>query len=116
MVRKYRPHIPESLGELMDQFTSMLLESPTFLDKSGYFPEQNLENSVGALTEGLGRLRPELGDDLYRKLVAMSDQMRDCFEADPEDKTGETRKGKRLVLEMEKLVEARIAESSGTAD
>ena len=97
----------------MDKLTVMLLCSPRFIDTSGYFPEQNLQTRVDALDQGLGRLRAKLGEDLYRKLTEMSDQMRACFEADPEDNTGETRKGKRLVLEMEDLVEARIAESCG---
>jgi hypothetical protein len=47
---------------------------------------------------------------LFQKLMAMSDQMRAYFEADPEEKTGEARKGKDLVYDMEELVEARRAE------
>jgi hypothetical protein len=40
----------------------------------------------------------------------MSDQIRAYFEADPDEKTGETRKGKDLVYDMEDLVKARWAE------
>ena len=39
----------------------------------------------------------------------MSDEARVCFEADPEDKTGETRKGKSLILDMEELIRARAS-------
>jgi hypothetical protein len=98
MVRKFRPHIPESLGELLDNLASMLLSSPTFIDRTGYFPEKNLETSFYALNEGLGRLRAELGEELYRKLTEMSGQMRAWFEADPADITGETRRQRNCSL------------------
>jgi hypothetical protein len=107
MARKYRRFIPQTLSELLDRMSFMLLYSPTFEDDTGYFPEQNLDNSFDSLNEGLSRLRRRLGEELYQKLAQMSDQARSCFEADPEDTTGETRKGKRLILAMEALIEAR---------
>jgi hypothetical protein len=48
-----------------------------------------------------------LGDELYRKLATMSDEIRACFEADPEETTGETRKGKDLLYDMEDLIKAK---------
>lgn len=52
-------------------------------------------------------LRGQLGDELYRKLTTMSDESRACFEADPEEVTGETRKGQALLYEMEDLIRAK---------
>lgn len=108
MSRPYRPHIDISLGELLDTMTFMLLRSPKFLDDS--FPGMNLETSFYGLNESLRRLQPQLGEELYAKLTAMSDQMQAYFEADPEQTTGETRKGKDLVYDMEDLIKARVAE------
>lgn len=110
MARKYQPYIPQTLGELLDKMGFMLLSSPTFIDKSGYFPGRDVETSFYGLNEGLRNLRPQLGEELYQKLRAMSDQMRAYFEADPERTTGDTLKGKQLALDMEELIEARWAE------
>jgi hypothetical protein len=76
-------------------------------------PWQNLDVSFYRLNESFRGMRQELGEDLYHKLMAMSDQMRAYFEADPEEMTGETRKGKDLVYEMEALLEARRDEVRG---
>lgn len=111
MPRKFRPYVPQSLGDLLDQMGFMMLSSPTFRDKTGYFPEQNLETAFYELNEGLQRLRPKLGDELYRRFVAMSDQMRAYFEADPEDKTGDSNRGRALIREMEELIVARARRS-----
>lgn len=59
--------------------------------------------------EGLRNLRPQLGEECYQKLAAMSDEIRACFEADPDETTGQTRKGKDLVYVMEDLIKARRA-------
>jgi hypothetical protein len=86
----------------------MLLCSPTFVDRTGYFPTQSLETSFISFNKGLHFLRGWLGEQLFEELMRMSDQIRALFEADPETKTGETRRGKDLVLAMEEMVEARI--------
>ena len=54
--------------------------------------------------------RGKLGEALYLKLSAMSDRMRALFEADPEDKTGETRKG-RAIREMIAMLKPGARES-----
>jgi len=107
MPRKFRPYIAQSLGDLLDKMGFLLLSSPTFLDKTGYFPEQNLDTTFYALNESIKRLRHELGDDLYSQLLEMSDHMRAYFEADPNDENGKTAEGQKLVLEMERMIEAR---------
>ncbi len=63
-----KPYIPEGLSEVIDFVGSMMLGSPTFIDKTGYFPERNIDSEFHALNEGLRLLRGELGDALYLKL------------------------------------------------
>ena len=104
MVRAYKPHIPEDVGEIMDQLGFMMLESPKFIDGTGYFPQQNINTVFFQLNEGLRLIRGKLGEDLYLKLTGMSDQMRAHFEADPEDKTDDTRRGCAIIREMEDLL------------
>jgi hypothetical protein len=82
----------------------MLLGAPTFLDRTGYFPYRNLDYDFQQLTEGLSNIRQTLGEERYNELMRMSDQMRALFEADPEDKTGETLKGCKIIHEMEDIL------------
>jgi len=49
-------------------------------------------------------LQPKLGEDFYRKLRGMSDQMRAHFEVDPEDQTDDSLKGRDIILEMMDLL------------
>ena len=48
--------------------------------------------------------REKLGEERYLKLIEMSDRMRAHFEADPEGKTDDTRKGCAIIREMEDLL------------
>jgi hypothetical protein len=88
----------------------MMISSPTFVDKTGYFPERNIDTVFHALNEGLKVTRGKLGEERYRKLVEMSNQVRAYFEADSEDK-GETLKGRELILDMEDLIKSRASKS-----
>ena len=83
----------------------MLLGAPKFLDKTGYLPFENLEYVFRQLKEGLGNIRQTLGEEGYHQLLQMSDQMRALFEADPEDKTGDTLKGCKIIHEMEDILQ-----------
>jgi len=85
----------------------MMLDSPTFIDKTGYFPGRNLEIAFYELNEGLKLLRRRLGEERYLRLRAMSDRMRAHFEADPDDKTGDSLKGREIIHEMEDLLKLR---------
>jgi len=82
----------------------MLLSAPKFLDKTGYLPFINLDYVFRQLHEGLAHNRPTLGEERYHQLTQMSDQMRALFEADPDDKTGETLKGCKIIHEMEDIL------------
>jgi hypothetical protein len=104
MPREYRPYIPQTIGELKDQIASMMLASPAFRDTSGYFPGMSIETEFTALNEGLRNLRKKLGDERYHALLALSDRMRAYFEADPENLTDDTLKGRALIHDMEDLI------------
>ncbi len=99
-MRKFRPYVPQNLGELRDKLGSMMIGSPTFRDTTGYFPEENVETTFSGLNDGIEALRSKLGEDRYRRFVDMSKQMRTYFEADPQDETGDATKGRDLILDM----------------
>jgi hypothetical protein len=101
---RYRPYIPQGIGELMDKLGAMMLSAPTFKDKTGYFPQMNIETEFFALNEGLLAVRRKLGEERYAILKALSDKMRPLFEADPENKTGQTQAGREIIYEMEGIL------------
>jgi len=103
----YKPLIPQTIRELRGQLLGMMIAAPTFVDKVGYFGDLNIDTNFYELNEGLQLLRPKLGDELYLKLREMSDRMRAHFEADPEDKTEDSRKGRDIILEMVELLKQR---------
>jgi hypothetical protein len=83
--------------DLRSLLDTMLRSSPKFI---GYRDKSNIDETFRELNEGLRMTRRKLGEALYLKLSAMSDRMRAHFEADPEDKTGKTRKGRAIIREM----------------
>ncbi len=101
---RYRPYIPQSIGELMDKLGAMMLGAPSFKDKTGYFPQMNIDTQFLALNEGLLAIRKKLGEERYAALKTLSDKMRALFEADPEDKTGDTQAGREIIHEMEDIL------------
>jgi len=88
----------------MDKLGAMMLESPTFIDRSGYFPGRNVETTFFELNEGLKVIRKKVGEERYEALLALSDRMRAHFEADPEDKTDDAIAGRELIHEMEDIL------------
>ena len=84
----------------------MMLNSPRFIDDSGFFPEQNIETEFFELNESLKLLRPKLGEENYAAMIALSDKMRAHFEADPEDKTDDTLMGRDCILAMEDIIKS----------
>jgi len=83
----------------------MVCGVPGFSNVTGYFPDRNIDTEFYSLNEGLRRHRAKLGDDLYHKLREMSDRMRAHFDADPEDKTDDSRKARAIIFEMEDLLD-----------
>jgi hypothetical protein len=94
-------YVPESIQELLEFVISMQIKAPKFVDKTGYLPFLNLDYVFEQLHEGLARNRQTLGDGRYQELMRMSDRMRVLFEADPDDKTGETLEGCKILHKME---------------
>jgi hypothetical protein len=99
-----RLYIPQGVSEVMDQLGMMTLKSPTFVDNTGYFPYRNIHVVFLQLNEGLRLIRGTLGDERYLKLLEMSDRMRAHFEADAENRTDDTLKGRDIIYEMESLL------------
>jgi hypothetical protein len=97
-------YVPQNIQELLEFVVSMLSSARTFTDKTGYFPYQNLDYVFQQLFDGLSSNRQALGEERYEKLTHMSRRMRALFEADPEDKTGETLEGCKIILEMEDIL------------
>lgn len=106
MYKSAQPYIPQSISEIMDLLGCMMLSSPTFKDKTGYFPNRNIETEFFALNEGLNAVRTKVGEENYQALVALSDKMRAHFEADPEDKTEDGIKGRDCIIAMEDILKA----------
>ena len=103
-MRPKKMYVPKDISELLDFAISMLLSAPKFIDKTGYFPYQNLDYVFRQLNEGLSVNRPKLGEERYHELMGMPDRMRALFEADPENTTGDTRKGRDIIYEMEDIL------------
>jgi len=101
---KYKPYIPQDISELLDHLAHMMLSSPSFRDRTGYFPQRSIDTAFFSLNEGLLTVRKKLGEEHYTQLRSLSDKMRTLFEADPDDKNGETREGRMLIHEMEDIL------------
>ena len=99
-------YIPKDVGELQDYLGYMMLASPTFKDKTGYFPQQNVGTAFFGLNEGLQVIRKKLGEEGYATLRTMSDQMRALFESDPDNSNGGARAGRKLIREMEDILKS----------
>ena len=111
MLPPYKPYIPNGVSEIRDLLGWMMLSSPTFEDKTGHFPGRNVETAFHALNESLQLIRGKLGEELYLKFMEMSDRMRAYFEADPENKTDDTLKGRDIIEEMESLLKQSVRRS-----
>jgi hypothetical protein len=103
-MRPAKMYVPQNVQDLPEFVVSMLSSAPKFIDKTGWLPFRNLDYVFRQLNEGLNCNRPTLGEERYHELMRMSDRMRALFEADPEDKTGETLKGCKIIHEMEDIL------------
>lgn len=97
-------YVPGNVGEVLDQLSHMLLRAPKFEDKTGYLPHRNCGYVFKQLIGGFDNIRQELGEACYGELLLMSDRVRALFEADPEDKTGETLEGCKIIHQMEDIL------------
>jgi hypothetical protein len=98
------PYIPATLSELNDQIIVMIFEAPTFIDRTGAFPERNVDSEFHVLVEGFGRVRRKLGDERYAKLVDLAAQAKALCAADPEDTNGKTNEARDLLMEIQDVL------------
>lgn len=97
-------HAPRDIQEILVLLSWILLKAPRFIEKIGYFQSMSIEYVFSRLKEGLANVRKTLGEEHYQELARMSDKIRALFEADPEDKTGETLEGCKIIHQMEDIL------------
>ena len=97
-------YIPASLSEINDLLGSMILKAPTFIDRLGHFPSQNIESRFHQLIEGFGLVRNKLGEERYAALIDLAARAKALFAADPDDTNGKTDEGRALLFEIEDLL------------
>ena len=97
-------NVPQNISDLSDVLATMISGAPKFLDRTGYFPFRNLDYKFRELNLGLEFNRRNLGEERYQTLLRMSDEIRALFEADPDDKNGNTLKGCKIIHEMEDIL------------
>ena len=103
MSREYETYVPQTIGELLDQLTSMTGSAPSFVDSLGFFP-QTIDTEFVALKEGLKAVRKKIGEERYVQCMEMAGRMRALFEADPEDTNGQSQAGRELIFDMEDVL------------
>jgi hypothetical protein len=108
----YKTYAAKDIGELLDFLAMMMLAAPRFLDKTGYLPHRNIDTVFVALHEGLANVRQDVGRARHKQLVEFSIMMRRHFDADPDDKTGEARRGRQVIHRMEDLLKAALRDQS----
>lgn len=102
----YKPYIPKNIGEVLELLSLIFLKSPTF--KDSFFVHRNVDTVFLQLNEGLKKIRKKIGEERYAALTALSDRMRAHFEADPEDSNGQAREGRKLVREMQAILQEEL--------
>jgi hypothetical protein len=110
MMLNYRPYIPKTIDEVIEQLGFIFIKSPTFEDP--FFIGRNVETVFAALKEGLQNIRTKIGEERYAELMSLSDLTRAYFEADPEDSIGQAREGRKLVREMQATLQGRLKDEA----
>lgn len=99
------PYIPASLSEIYDLMALMVLGAPTFVDKAGHFPEQDIHTVFAMLAGGLDQVRRKLGEERYAQLNELAARAKALFVDDPEDSNGKTDQGRNLLFEIEDIIQ-----------
>ena len=76
-------HAPRDIREILVLLSWVLLKSPQFIEKSGYFQWMRVTTYLVDLKEGLGNVRETLGEERYQELMRMSDRMQAHFQHRP---------------------------------
>lgn len=104
-MRSSKSYAPKSVPELLDMLGFIMLKSPRFEDIT--FPGQTLDTVFAQLNDGLSAVRSKIGDDRYRALSELANEMYARFAADPENNNGEAKAGRALLHEMRVLLQKR---------
>lgn len=98
-------YIPSSLSAIHDFLATLLGGAPTFIDKTGFYPDQNIDTRFHQLVEAFGKVRSKLGEERYERLMELSAQTKALFLADPNDDNGKTLEGCKLIWEIEDIIQ-----------
>lgn len=104
--RNHKPYVPATLSEIYDMLASMLGDAPTFIDKLGHFPRQNIETEFARLNESFGNVRKKLGEERYAALLDLSARAKTLFAEDQDETNGKYEQGLDLLIEIEDIVQA----------
>ena len=99
------PYLPASLSEMYDLLALMVLGAPTFVDRAGYFPKQDIHTLFTMLTQGFEQVRKKLGEERYAKLNELATQAKALFADDPDNNNGKTDQGRDLLFEIEDIIQ-----------
>lgn len=98
-------YVPASLGEIYDFIASLLGGAPTFVDDTGFYPDQNIDTEFTVLVAAFDKVRAKLGEDRYARLIELAAQAKKLFAADPNDENGKTDQGYKALLEIEDIIQ-----------
>jgi hypothetical protein len=101
-----RKYIPASLSEIYDLLGSMILWAPRFTDEWDPFHDRNIDSEFYILVEGFGRVRKKLGEERYSALVDLATRAKALFADDQEDSNGKTDEGRKLLYEIEDIIQS----------
>lgn len=96
-----KPYIPASLSEINDLLGSMILGAPTFKDRLGDFPDDDIDSEFHTLTQGFALVRKKLGEERYAVLIDLAARAKALFADDQDDTNGKTDQGRALLFEIE---------------
>ena len=105
----YKTYIAQTIGELNDKLGWMMMNAPTFKDRTGYFPDRNIGTAFQGLNDSLDNLRGKIGQERHAKMREMSDKMRMLFDSDPEDVNGGAKAGREIIHQMELMLRRKRA-------
>ncbi|GAA0641662.1 hypothetical protein GCM10009424_16280 [Sphingomonas ursincola] len=106
--RKKSHYVPKDLDSIYNFLGWMMLYAPEFRSDTFSASEQGIDITFFGLNEGLKQVRSQIGEKTYLQLVEMSQRMRAHFEADPEDKNGECKKGRTLIEDISDIIESSL--------
>ncbi len=99
------PYIPSSLSEVYDLIALMILSAPTFVDRSGYFPEQDVHTLFSMLTQGFEEVRRKLGEERFDKLNDLATRAKALFAGGVDDSSGKADQARDLLFEIEEIIQ-----------